>query len=175
MYSLAGVITAGATGVVLGALGGWLNLTELGSWRSYGISLLAVVLAARDLGIVEFYLPAPQCQTQKRFANNRGFNWAVVAWGAHIGLGFATRISYSGFWLIVAMAVTVGDPVYGAALLILYWLGRALSVWLAPLLLPPQIQVSGIVAALKGSRHWYHWLSGAALIWSAAAAALLPS
>lgn len=56
-------------------------------------------------------------------------------WGFHIGLGFATRLTFGGYWMLVAVVVALGEPLSGAAIMVAYWLGRTLPNWAAPWLL----------------------------------------
>ncbi len=134
----------------------------------YVISVLAVLLALREWGVIKFPLPELKLQTEKVFANNCGFVIASAMWGLHIGLGFATRITYGGFWVLVAVIVALGDPVYGAALMSTYWVGRSLSLWIAPLLIrrvgPPASELPEIIMA---NSYLYHRLVGLVLIWVA--------
>lgn len=39
-----------------------------------------------------------------------------------------------GFWLLTAVALVAGNGLWGGVLFGVYWLGRALPVWLAPML-----------------------------------------
>ena len=63
-----------------------------------------------------------------------GIPTAAAMWGAHIGIGFATVITHSGFYVVVLLCV-VADPALGAVLMMSYWVGRTLPIWLAPVVL----------------------------------------
>jgi cytochrome c biogenesis protein CcdA len=90
-------------------------------------------------------------------------------WGMHIGLGFATRVTHGGFWALVAVALAIGDPVYGALLMLVYWLGRALPVWVAPRLLE---STSDSIGAIFDPHSVYHRMAGFGLVWSGGVAVL---
>src|SRR5437764_3685853 len=130
--TIAGCVSAGATGALLGLFG---HLLRLESWQrplAYFIGLLALLLAAREWGWIRFPLPERKRQTEKYFAHSFGFVTASWMWGFHIGFGFFTRITFGGFWVLVAAAIGSGSPGYGAVLMVVYWLGRMLPVWVAP-------------------------------------------
>jgi hypothetical protein len=134
---------------------------------------IGLILTAREWSILSFKLPERKRQTEKFWAHEFGFAGASLLWGLHIGLGFFTRITYSGFWLLAAIALAIGDPFFGAALMSAYWLGRALSVWVAPLLLKPETGCVELTDAILDHRNVLRRISGAALIWCSAITALL--
>jgi cytochrome c biogenesis protein CcdA len=138
-----------------------------------GVALLALVLAAREWGWIRFSLPERRRQTEKVWAHEFGFIGASALWGFHIGLGFATRVTYGGFWAFVALGLALGNPLYGATLMLVYWLGRALPLWLAPALNWSGSDSSHLPAEIFATDWLYHRLSGAALMWSGAIAVLL--
>lgn len=138
----------------------------------YLIALLSLILAAREWGWIKFRLPERKLQTEKVWVHQFGFVIASAMWGLHIGLGFATRITYGGFWLLVAAILALGDPGFGAVLMLSYWLGRALPVWLAPVLLPSH-EVLDSTEAVFDHGFVYHRLVGIGLAWSAGLTILL--
>jgi cytochrome c biogenesis protein CcdA len=154
---------------MLGWLGDWVADRML----FYFVSPLALLLAARELGFVRFRLPERKRQTEKLWANEFGFVTASVMWGFHLGFGFATRITYGGFWVLVMVAFAVGDPRYGASLMLMYWVGRVMPVWVAPAFLSPgqtDMELSDMIFADRDS---LNGLVGIALLWSAGIAMLL--
>lgn len=166
-YTWAGSVSAATIGVLLGEIGRWIGGTN--TTKLCIVSFVSLLLAAREWGLVRFRLPERKCQTEKVWAHEFGFVMASAMWGFHIGLGFATWITYGGFFVVVAFALVVANPFYGGMLMLLYWFGRALSVWLAPSLLPsPQDAVALPVMILQSS-HIYRRLAGFALAWSSGA------
>lgn len=140
----------------------------------YIAASIGLVLTAKEWGILSFNLPERKRQTEKFWAHDFGFVGASFLWGVHIGLGFFTRITYSGFWALTAVTLALGDPFFGAALMSVYWLGRVLSVWIAPLLLmKPEATCLGLAEAVIDHRNVLHRISGAALIVCSVIAALL--
>jgi len=139
----------------------------------YITTSIGLILTAKEWNILSFNLPERKRQTEKFWAHEFGFIGASLLWGLHIGLGFFTRITYSGFWLLAAIALASGDPFFGAELMSAYWLGRVLSVWVAPLLLKRGTRHAELTEAIMDQRNVLHRISGAALIWCSAITALL--
>lgn len=94
-------------------------------------------------------------------------------WGVHIGLGFATRVTYGGFWILVTVAVAAGNPRYGALLMLFYWLGRSLPLWVAPLLIKSDSDGNNIPERIWEQPRLYHRIAGIGLVWSAVVTAFL--
>jgi len=171
-YTIAGAISSTIVGLLLGAIGaviGWSGAARIGL---YVVGLLSLVLAAREWGWIKFRLPERKLQTEKVWAHQFGFVVASAMWGLHIGLGFATRVTYGGFWVLVAATLALGDPPFGAILMLSYWLGRALPLWLAPVLLKRD-EVLDSSEAVFDHGFVYHRLVGIALAWSAGLTILL--
>lgn len=138
----------------------------------YFIGLLALVLAAREWGWIVLRVPERKRQTEKSWAHDFGFVIASAMWGLHIGLGFATRVTYGGFWILVLIALALGEPRYGAMLMLAYWLGRALPVWIAPALLKSSSDAMELPGAILADRFLYQRIVGLALLWSFGVAVL---
>jgi hypothetical protein len=58
-----------------------------------------------------------------------------MLWGADLGFVFTTYLTLLGVWVLAAAALASAQIAAGAVLMGSYWLGRALAVWLAPLVL----------------------------------------
>ncbi len=172
-YTVAGCLSATLVGMVLGTIGRWLGGEVPGATAFYLIGFLSLVLAAREWRWISFGLPERKRQTEKFWAHEFGFVMASAMWGLHIGLGFATRVTYGGFWILVAATLAVGDPLYGAVMMLLYWLGRALPVWVAPALLKSRSDAVELPEAILGHRQVFRRMVGFALVWSAVVAVLL--
>lgn len=171
-YTVAGCVSAVLVGAVLGAVGRGLG-GPAGGAAFYLIGFLSLVLAAREWGWIGFRLPERKLQTEKVWVHEFGFVTASAMWGLHIGLGFATRVTYGGFWVLVAVALALGDPVYGAVLMLVYWLGRTLPVWVAPALLESGSDAVELSEVIYDHRQVYHRVVGGALLWTAVAIVLL--
>ena len=99
--------------------------------------LLAAVFLAllfRDVGILPFRLPGRKRNSEGAFLSF-GYISASFMWGLDIGLGITTWIAFGGYWGVIATILAIGDPLYAGLIMGSYWLGRTLSVWLAPVLL----------------------------------------
>lgn len=141
LYTLSGLATSVGVGAGIAGLAEVAHVDALSrSFRLSFLALLALVLAAREAGVIQFRLPQrrrPSIQWFSKF----GFFDAAIMWGAHIGLGFFTFFNYGGPYTLLAVAALniSGDPVFvfGGSLMGTYWLGRALSAWIAPTWMPP--------------------------------------
>jgi hypothetical protein len=60
---------------------------------------------------------------------------AAALWGLDLGLTVTTRFTFAGTWVVLLTPVLTADPAVGVVLLLAHWLGRALPIWLSPLLL----------------------------------------
>ncbi|PWT88614.1 MAG: hypothetical protein C5B54_10375 [Acidobacteria bacterium] len=173
VYTLAGCLSSALVGTLLGLAG---TRLQTGAWRWLLVmvaGILAFILAAREYGWIRFQIPERRRQTEKVWAHEFGFVGASALWGFHIGLGFATRVNYGGFWAIVAVIMALGSSRYGATLMLVYWLGRVLPVWLAPVLNWSGSDSSHLPGEILAADWVYHRLSAAALLWSGGIALLL--
>jgi hypothetical protein len=155
LYTAVGLIASSAVGAGIGLLGHALGLP-----RSPGVVLVvcgaaALVLAARELGLVRFDIPERQLQTEKVWLHQFGVRGAAVLWGLHLSLGFFTRVNYGGFWVLKLLALGLGDWRLGAVLMSANWMGKALSVWVAPLALRTSADGSEVAGIWDtGDLHW---------------------
>jgi hypothetical protein len=116
---------------------------------------VALVLAARELGLLRFRLPERPLQTEKVWMHQFGPLGAATLWGLHLSLGFFTRINYGGFWLLTLLAFALGSPGLGALLMAGHWIGKALPVWVAPLALRRSADGSEVVGVWEtDARHY---------------------
>jgi hypothetical protein len=168
VFTVAGCISAGTVGAFLGALGGLLRSNFL----IYSVAPLGIILAGREWGLIQFPLPEQRRQTEKVWVHEFGFTMASAMWGFHLGMGFATYVTYGGFFILVATAVAVGDPGFGVTLMILYWLGRAMPVWVAPIAWPISV-ADELPQAILADRLFIRRSAAIALLWSACLAMLI--
>jgi hypothetical protein len=127
---------------------------------------MSLTFAAREWGWVHFSIPQRKRQTAKVWAHHYGFVIASAMWGIDIGFGFATYVRTGGYWVLVMLAFVVADPFYGATLLLAYWLGRALTVWLAPIMIPPSSDADDLPIVIEGGSPLLGRLAGFSLAWS---------
>ncbi len=94
--------------------------------------------ARYDFADHERYLALAQQPFGSRdpLAQEAPFRWRLVVplvvWALHATLGLPLT---TGFWLLTLLALGLGDPRYGALVIGGHWLGKSLSVWVAPLVL----------------------------------------
>lgn len=132
-YTLTGLGVSAGVGALLGQLGQFLGLAAARRGALAAGIALALLLAAREWGLLRFRLPERPLQTEKIWMHEFGAVGAATLWGLHLSLGFFTRINYGGFWLLTLLACGLADPRFGALLVGGHWLGKVLPVWLAPL------------------------------------------
>jgi cytochrome c biogenesis protein CcdA len=164
-YTVAGTISASLVGGLLA----WAGSKLCPSGVCWVVIPLALILAARERGWIRFRLPERNRQTEKVWAHEFGFVTASAMWGFHIGLGFTTYVKYGGFWVLTVMAFGTGKPGYGALLMLTYWLGRAMPVWVMPFI-SHGIQTAELMRAISANRSLYKQSEAFALFGSALAA-----
>ncbi len=170
-YTVAGSASAIMVGLWLGQIGRWLGGNHIAP-KLYFISLLSLLFAAREWGWIDFRLPELRRQSEKAWVHHFGFVMGAAMWGFHIGLGFATRVNFGSFWVLAALAVVLASPLYSGALMLLYWLGRAVPVWLGPGLVGSNGDAAELPSTVLRSRPVYHRLAGLVLAWSSGATML---
>jgi hypothetical protein len=168
LYTLAGLGVSAGIGAALGWLGRSLGLAPGRTGVLAASLLLALVLAARELGLVRFRLPERPLQTEKVWIHQFGARGAAFLWGLHLSLGFFTRINYGGFWLLSLLAVGLGDPLLGALLVGGHWLGKTLPVWVAPLVYRDPSDGRELMAVWRSETALYTRLQGVGLLAAAA-------
>lgn len=165
-YTLAGTLTSALVGAGLGAAGAAVLPDHVG-WVGTALVLAVALLAlARELGIVAVPLPQLGRQTRGVWANWYGARIAAVLWGLDLGLTFTTWVELSGVWVLATVAFVAGEPLVGAALFTSYWLGRALSVWVGPLLMTSASDTPVLVASLNHQHRLFRSVHVAGIAWS---------
>lgn len=131
-YSLAGLVASGCLGLSLGYVGGAFGGPRAPIVSGTTAALLCGLALGHEIGLIKFPLPQIHRQTRGTWAKIFPRIVASALWGLDIGLVFTTFVSFTGAWILAAIALVTGDPVFGAALFVCYWGGRALSVWYGP-------------------------------------------
>ncbi|HEX6023051.1 MAG TPA: hypothetical protein VFZ00_13710 [Solirubrobacter sp.] len=165
--TLAGTATSVLIGALLGQAGALLGLDGSGP---VGLALLLALIAlatAREVGWRAIPLPQARRQTGGIWARRLGLRTAAVLWGLDLGLFVTTWQTLAGAWLVPVLAVLAASPGFGAALFAAHWLARALSVWIAPLLLRGDAQIPQLLLALTQSQRAAQLVHVAALGWAA--------
>jgi cytochrome c biogenesis protein CcdA len=105
---------------------------QIGPIVVLGISLLGVL---REVLLPEVPLLQPRRQTRSVWAKHLTPIVTSACWGFDIGLMVTTWFTYAGSWAVVALVLLAPSVGWSVIVLAVYWLGRALPVWLSPMLL----------------------------------------
>jgi cytochrome c biogenesis protein CcdA len=150
-YSVGGAASSALLGAALGAVGGLIQWPD--DWLAVTIVLsVGVACVTREVFAPSAWIPQLRRQTPGRWAKHRGPMTAAVLWGIDIGLVLTTWFTFSGAWFVIALALLAGGPAQGALILLAYWSGRSLSVWLAPMMAVDAVHVPEFLDALESSR-----------------------
>lgn len=144
---------------------GGMVLPERGS-RAWLVLLVGVVClwVARELGLLHFPLPHLRRQTQEFWSKVFPRVIAAALWGLDLGLVFSTKLTFSGAFLLATLAFFQGEHLFGGTLFVTYWIGRALSVWIAPLLIPTGADTAYLQARIYSQRALFKQLHFAGLL-----------
>ncbi|MCY3838039.1 MAG: hypothetical protein OXH09_05220 [Gammaproteobacteria bacterium] len=104
----------------------------------------------RETGLVGFNPPQCDRQTEKSWLFEFGHVTAAGMWGSHIGFAVTTVVTHGGLYPLVLLAVGLGLG-YGEWVLVCFWCGRIIPMWLAPRLVGRSSDGSVIAAALRRS------------------------
>ena len=153
-YVAAGAFAATVVGASLAALGRFL---VPGGFRAVAVGvtiLLAVVAAASELRLIRWRLPQPNLQTRRHWGMFRS-PIPEVLWGFCLGLTFATVFTFSGTWLVLALPFALGEPTFGAMVLLAHWLGRATPILVGPLLLDDAARTEDLLEDIERAHRMF--------------------
>jgi hypothetical protein len=153
-FTAAGAATSAAVGAFLGALGGLLIPVDGPVWRVVVVGCIAAAVVAIELSLVRITFPQPRRQTQEIWGKRYGIHRAAILWGADLGLLFTSWFTLSGIWLLIGVAVTSQSAVAGATTICAYWVGRATSVWLGPILMRDSNDALGALRRIADARQF---------------------
>jgi hypothetical protein len=166
MYTLGGLITSVSLGATVGYAGS-LVLANHDSARlgaGLGITLIALL---REVKLRWIPLPQVRRQTEGRWARSSS-RVAPLMWGLDLGLVFTSWLTFSGAWVLAGLSFLGAQPWLGAVLFGSYWLGRALSVWTGPMLLPDARLTASFVMSVDRRYGAMQTAQAGALAWVAA-------
>ena len=132
-YSLAGIATSCLVGLAIAGLGTLAAFTVPAVVLSIVAAVVALAMMLREAGIVRFDPPQCDVQTHKEWVYEFGLTTATGMWGAHIGLALTTVITHGGLYALVLAAFARGLG-GGEWIIVAFWVGRVLPLWLAPVL-----------------------------------------
>lgn len=169
-YAIGSISASMSIGGLLGLIGNFLGLPAL--WSRVALVAGTAVLSLMELGLVRRPIPRIRRQTGKLWRDRYGPVRSAFFWGADLGFGVTTQVTFASFWALLASCIVVANPGWGALLFGGYGLGRALLVASGPILahqfpaglLPPLL--------LERNRSW-HRLHGGILAAMAIAVVLL--
>ena len=164
LYTFTGLAVTVAVGAGIGELGRVAGLAGRPVLALTACLAIAVLLAARELGVLRFRLPERPLQTEKVWMHQFGPLGAATMWGLHLSLGFFTRVNYGGFWMLTLLALGLGSPRTGALLMGGHWVGKALSVWVAPLALRTSADGSEVVGIWEHDARHYRRVQALGLV-----------
>jgi hypothetical protein len=165
-YTLAGSLASAFVGALFGFIGELLSAPLLGNLGILPALVIGPIAIARELRWISFPLPQLKRQTKDIWGKTLPGTAAAVLWGLDLGLIFTTWLTFSGAWLLAVVAALVGAPAFGAALFVIYWLGRAVSVWIAPLLMPDANATSRVMDGLNRQYRLFQRIHVLGLVWS---------
>ena len=124
--------TIGATGTaaLFGATLGWIGQALGAPWQRPGLLALATISAVYALGVLtRFRVPVPQLRRQVPdwWRTYFGRSFAALLYGAGLGIGFLTYVSYGTLVVVAFAAVASGRPAVGALVMAPFGLARGLS------------------------------------------------
>ncbi len=183
VWYISGAVLGGAClGTVMAAMAAGVEAS--GTSARFGLVLIAgaaVVSAASDLGLGRVHLPVHHRQVNEMWLD-RFRPWVYgMGFGWQIGSGFATYITTTGVYLLVALGALSGDPAWALGLGMLFGTVRGLAVILGRSITSPEtlvgfhrrfsalgpaanrtmVAVTGVVAVAAAVAAW--WPAGIAL------------
>jgi hypothetical protein len=173
VFTVSGLVTS----TLVGASFGWVG--QQGMPRPVGAGgvafalFIAIIALGREIGWIE--LPVPQFKRQTRGSWAHCFPRAVAAmlWGLDLGLIFTTYLTFSGVWLLATIATISSQQGIASALFVMYWLGRASSVWLASRFMTDARATHQFLDAILGQYRSMQIVHAIGLAWAAFILALL--
>jgi hypothetical protein len=171
-FTLAGLATSSLVGAVLGYVGAALGAGRTGAAGAIAALAVACLAAIRELGWIRIPLPQARRQTAGGWMH-RGSGVAAVLWGLDLGLFATTWLTFAGAWLIPVLALLSGSAGFGAAVFGAYWIGRAMSVWVGPMLLPTALDTPRLLDALMQHRRTAQLIHVGGLGWAIVLLALM--
>jgi hypothetical protein len=126
---------------------------------------IALIAIARELEWVRIPVPQLKRQTKRVWAVNFHGTVAAALWGLDLGLILTTWLTFSGVWLLVIVAILGKQATFGGMLFVSYWLGRALSVWIAPLLIEGASDVPKLLESTGAHYRLFKQVHVWSLVW----------
>ena len=130
-YSIAGLATAYLAGLTVAGLGSLAAVVLAPAYVFWTAGAVALVVLLRALKLIRFKLLQCDLQTHRRWMAEFDMTTVAGMWGAHIGLAFLTVIKHAGLYPLALIAAGYGLG-GGEFVLVAFWVGRIVPLWLAP-------------------------------------------
>jgi hypothetical protein len=156
IFTISGLASSAVLGTMLG-LAAQLMEDEMPATSEFVAA--ALVLTVASFTVRTGNAPSLQRQTPGFIAMRFGDRPAAAIWGSDLGLAVTTYVQQTGPWLIIVATILLASPLWGAVLLASYWLGRAATSMIAPLLLDGPNggrELSSALASLKPRMRQLH-------------------
>src|SRR2546423_3554082 len=127
LFAGGAVAAAALVGLMLGAA-----LPAGGAAAAGAVAALALLAAAAELGVLRWRLPQVRRQVPERWRERYPQPVAALAYGAGLGLGFATYLPVATLPVVAAGVAILTVPLAGAAVLRAFGSGRAVALVAAP-------------------------------------------
>jgi hypothetical protein len=133
LYTTSGAATSVAVGASVAAAASALLPASVSTDETMAATLvLGAACLVHALGWRCLPIGGLKRQTKDLWARKYGAFKAAAFWGADLGSTVSTRFTFTGATMVLVLAVALRDVRLGMALLLAYWLGRALPVWVSP-------------------------------------------
>jgi hypothetical protein len=147
LHVLAATATAATFGALLGLIGGLLGAP----WGNVGLVVVivaAVAYAARELIGAPIPVPDRRRQVPEWWRTFYSAPVAAMLYGAGLGIGFLTFLTYGTYVAVVVGAFVSGEPVQGALITAAFGLARSVSVLISARSVTGEL-ASGVVDRLQ--------------------------
>ena len=126
LHTIGSTVTAASFGATLA----WIGRALGAPWQRPGLLALAAISAVYAIGVLTpFRVPVPQLRRQVPdwWRTYFGRSFAALLYGAGLGIGFLTYLSYGTLVVVAFAAVASGRPAMGALIMAPFGLARGLS------------------------------------------------
>lgn len=156
LYTTSGAATSVAVGASVAVAASALLPASVNKDETMAATLvLGTACLVHALGWRRLSIGGVKRQTKDLWARRYGATRAAAFWGADLGLTVSTKFTFTGATMVLALAVALRDVRLGMALLLAYWLGRALPVWVSPFVVRrPEGTQSLLVGVNRGRRQF---------------------
>ncbi len=127
LHAVGATLAAGAFGALLGAAGMVFG-APWGAPGSIMITVVAVVYALREIGVVKLPVPARRRQVPSWWRTFYSPPVAALLYGLGLGVGFLTYLSFGTLVAVSAAALASGNASIGAAVMAPFGFARAVSL-----------------------------------------------